>query len=179
MITPFQFIQDPKGTTNVLEVIRSGLQSLEARAHFLVPHDSAAVGPPTAGGHQKDELWVDAAYGVWRCTTAGAPGVWIQHLAGVGSVFPGGAVPVGYEFIHDGQGRSRLRWDGVSWVKGFRHVQVAEASTWAVNHGLGRFPNGITIRIGGEIWMTRVVEVDSDNIEAKFDSAQAGEITGE
>jgi hypothetical protein len=36
------------------------------------------LGPPTAGAHVLDELWVDALGAVFCCRTAGTPGTWVQ-----------------------------------------------------------------------------------------------------
>ena len=36
------------------------------------------LGPPVAGDHVLDELWVDALGAIWKCTAAGTPGTWVQ-----------------------------------------------------------------------------------------------------
>lgn len=69
------------------------------------------MGPPGSGAHVTDEWWRDAKGAVFKCTSGGTPGTWIQVAPAVVTTNPVGA-PTGYwivradldfePFVHDG-----------------------------------------------------------------------------
>lgn len=51
----------------------------------------------------------------------------------------------------------------------YRHVQGTPASIWTVQHNLGYFPGGISVRdSGGDIRVGRVEYVDRNTVEISF-----------
>lgn len=74
-------------------------------------------GPPAAGTHHADKLWVDVNRAVWRCKTAGTPGDWLQIGPAVVEADPAG-VPDGYVIARVGEYLKLYRWNdgGAAWA---------------------------------------------------------------
>ena len=73
------------------------------------------LGPPTTGTRIKDELYVDAAYAVWRCTVAGTSGTWQQECPAVVSVDPSDP-PADYVIARTAEHLKLYYWSGAAWI---------------------------------------------------------------
>jgi len=165
-------LTDIEFAENASTVAQENFALLMQRAYFLEPTDGAAAGPPASGTWSLDELYVDTARVVWRCTAAGTPGQWtrafdpasaaiqmgggsltIQELAGLvlnGGGGAAGANPtamVGLSAVNGSAG-TFLRSDGAP------ALDQAISPTWSGYHsfsgGLGAAPVGGVINLTGD-----------------------------
>jgi len=74
------------------------------------------LGAPSAGTHYLGELWVDSLGAIFRCTTAGTPGTWIQIApAVILDADEPATAPTNYLIeVADGPWERRY-WDGAAW----------------------------------------------------------------
>lgn len=82
-----------------LELIDRGVW--QRRPSYLGGVPTTNIGSPSSGAHVLHELWTDAAFATWECTSAGTPGSWSQVSPGMGDAFPA-TPPAGYRFFHTG-----------------------------------------------------------------------------
>jgi hypothetical protein len=131
------------------------------RAFFLEPTDGTSASSPASGTWSVDELFVDTARRVWRCTVAGTPGTWVlvqSATAPVGANPTASAGPT----ATNGSASTFMRSDGAP------AINQSAAYNWTEMHGFLKWklePNGTTVLSsdGGSIALNANLQPISSN----------------
>jgi hypothetical protein len=154
------------GATNPVVLVSQNFQIIEDELFHRQATKVNGVrntlnGPPTAGDHVLNELWVDQNLANFICTVAGTPGTWVQLAPALVAANPIAPIPDGYLIERTDLHFRRYYYNlgGAAWV----------GAAW-------RFKNRVIYQVLNEtdsLWYTPLFKNDS-NVNTFF-PGDAGE----
>lgn len=127
-------LKDVENQQNIGVLAQYNFEAIEGRLWRCTPsvqnnEVTTVAGPPTTGEWEVGDLWWDVHLAKWRCTSAGAPGTWIQVTEAIVGEFPED-VPDGYRVTRADQHWRRYAYNETEddWeeVGGFNGGEIAQ-----------------------------------------------------